>query len=231
MSGFVYCLVAIAVCAGLVFVIRKLFPVSPEVSRKLLHFTLIIVLTTWLYAFHTWIAAVLTMTGTVIVIYLILSWMETHAAFAALAKVTSERQPGEMKKSLCAAGLMFVLVTSVCWGLLHDRTLALASIFAWGPGDAAAALIGKRYGKTRIGREEKKSLEGTLAMFALSFLSILPILAWGNSFTSWQLWLAAFLTAADNAFVEFIVLDGFDTLFCPTAAAVVLCAMRILLPQ
>ena len=182
MIGFVYGIGSIAVCAGLVFVIRKFFPVSPEVSRKLLHFSLILVLVAWLYAYETWIAAVLSMAALVLVIYLILSWIDKHEVFAVLSEVTSERRPGEMKKSLCAAGLMFVLVTSVCWGLLHDRSLALASIFAWGPGDAAAALIGKRYGKTKIGREKKKSLEGTLAMFIFSFLSILPIMiiGWRN---------------------------------------------------
>ena len=47
---------------------------------------------------------------------------------------------------------MFMLAVGVCWGRLGDRNLALASIFAWGPGDAAAALVGKRYGKNKIGK-------------------------------------------------------------------------------
>ena len=48
---------------------------------------------------------------------------------------------------------MFMLAVGVCWGWLGDRNLALASIFAWGPGDAAAALVGKRYGKNKIGKK------------------------------------------------------------------------------
>ena len=71
-------------------------------------------------------------------------------------RLTSERSPGELRKSLCALCLMFMLVTAVCWGWLGERRLALAAIFAWGPGDAAAALIGKRYGKTRLGKAKKK---------------------------------------------------------------------------
>lgn len=74
---------------------------------------------------------------------------------SSLSNISSERSPGELHKSLSASYLMFMLAVGVCWGQLGDRNLALASIFAWGPEGAVAALVGKRYGKNKIGRGGK----------------------------------------------------------------------------
>jgi len=55
----------------------------------------------------------------------------------------------------------------------------LASVLAWGLGDAAAALVGKRFGRHFVrGRlvEGCKSLEGTFAMFVVSFISVMIVL-------------------------------------------------------
>lgn len=74
--------------------------------------------------------------------------------------MSSERSPGELHKSLNASYLMFMLAVGVCWGRLGDRNLALAGIFAWGPGGAAAALVGRQYGKNKIGRSGKNPRKG-----------------------------------------------------------------------
>ena len=74
---------------------------------------------------------------------------------------------------------MFAAVVTLCWGILGERMIAICAIYAWGFGDAFAAVIGKRFGKHKIsGRhiEGKKSVEGSVSMFVVSFLSVLLLL-------------------------------------------------------
>lgn len=95
------------------------------------------------------------------------------------SELLTERKRGEIKSSLVVVFSMFTVLICVCWGWLGERYLVIASVLAWGLGDAAAALIGKRFGKHYIeGKfvEGRKTLEGTLAMFVVSFVSVLIIL-------------------------------------------------------
>ena len=52
--GLVYMAGAAAVCIGIMVLLHKLLPVTGELSRKLLHFSVIAVLSVWLYAFGNW---------------------------------------------------------------------------------------------------------------------------------------------------------------------------------
>ena len=52
--------------------------------------------------------------------------------------------------------------------------------FAWAPGDAAAALIGKMFGRHKIGISGKKSMEGSGAMAFCSFVGVLCVLLYFN---------------------------------------------------
>ena len=107
-------------------------------------------------------------------------------------------------------------------GLLNLKYLVIASVFAWGFGDAAAALVGKRFGQYYIeGKlvEGKKSLEGTFAMFVVSFISVFIILIAYSSLNWYSYLLIAIITAAVSAVVELYTKGGMDTLTCPLAAA------------
>lgn len=224
------CLIgAAALCAAVIILLHRLFPVSAELMRKLLHLSVVLMLSVWLYAFPQWGQAELVMAVFLIVVYVILVFLEKHKSWTLFARLTSERSHGELRKSLFAVSLMFMLLTAVAWGWLGERRLALAAILAWGPGDAAAALIGKRYGKTKLGRAKKKSLEGTLAMFTLSFLCVLASLLRGGFFPPRYALPTALLTAAVTAAVELADHKGLDTISCPTAALAVLCLAQLLL--
>ena len=161
LQGLLYVVGAYFLCASFVFIIRKIVSVPPEVSRKFLHLSAIIVLTVWLYAFADWkiteITIVIFAVAAHPILLLLLSMknrsIKDRPTASSLSNISSERSPGELHKSLSASYLMFMLAVGVCWGWLGDRNLALASIFAWGPGDAAAALVGKRYGKNKIGKK------------------------------------------------------------------------------
>lgn len=236
LQGLLYVVGAYFLCASSVLFIRKIVSVPPEVSRKLLHLSAIIVLTVWLYAFADWRITEVTIVVFAVAAHSILLLLlsikdrsiEDRPTASSLSNISSERSPGELHKSLSASYLMFMLAVGVCWGLLGDRNLALASIFAWGPGDAAAALVGKRYGKNKIGKMRRKSLEGTLAMLVLSWVSVFAVLSWNDTFSSEQALLVSALTATVTTAAELATSNGLDTFFCPAAAMLILCPAHLL---
>ena len=222
--GYLRIAVVLGICLAIVFVIYRLFPVSAELLRKLIHFTAVGVFITWLFAFPDWKTAVLSMAVAATAVTILLRLLEKASLFSFLSRVTNERKKGELRKSIGVAGLMFCVVAAVCWGYCGEKSLALASILAWGPGDGAAALVGKRFGKTKIGREKKKSLEGSLSMFAVSWVCVFPVLLGYRIFPFQTALTVSFVTAFVTAAVELAVLNGYDTLFCPLAAMTVLCS-------
>ena len=116
---------------------------------------------------------------------------------------------------------MRCVVVCVCWGWLQDRMLVLASIYAWGFGDAAAALIGKHFGKHPLQWKKldgRKSAEGTLAMFVVSLCSVTLLLALRGQMPWYGVAVTATVTALVSAAVELYTPGGMDTITCPLAA-------------
>jgi len=148
------------------------------------------------------------------------------------SELLTERKSGEIKCSLVLVFSMFAVLNSICWGWLGERWLVLTCICAWGFGDAAAALIGKKYGKHYLeGKliEGRKSVEGTFAMFTVSFISVLIVLLI-NANVAWYISLIiAALTAAVSSTVELYTRNGMDTITCPFAAAAVILPLLYLL--
>ncbi len=221
-TGFGILIAYFLVCIAGALALRRYVNVPTEEFRKTLHLILLCSLFAWVYAFQTWWVSALAAVVFVAVVFPALSLAERIPGYS---QFLTERRRGELKRSMVAAFGMFTLLICVCWGLLGERWLVLACVFAWGFGDGAAALVGKRYGRHQLeGRliEGRKSVEGTLAMFAVSFVTVLTILL-ANGTVAWygSLPIAA-LTAAVSAVVELYTRKGMDTVTCPLAAAVVL---------
>jgi phytol kinase len=210
------------VCASVALLLRRFARIPSEVFRKILHIILLCSLFVWIYAFQTWWIASLAALIFIAIVFPLLSLAEKLDCYSELL---TERRNGEIKHSLILVFSMFAILNSICWGWLGERWLVLACICAWGFGDAAAALIGKKYGRHYLeGKliEGRKSVEGTLAMFTVSLISVLIVLlingnvAWYTSLT------IAVLTAAASSVVELYTRKGMDTVTCPFAAAAVL---------
>jgi dolichol kinase len=220
--GFSVLLGYFTVCAAGALVLRRFIAIPAEIFRKTLHFILVGSVFIWTYAFKTWWISAAAAVALVVIVYPILLLAERVQGYSELL---IERRHGEIKKSLVVVFIMFAVLICVCWGWFGERYLVVASVFAWGLGDGAAALIGKHFGKHYIeGKliEGRKSLEGTLAMFAVSFVSVIAVLLLNGSVAWYVAAPIAAVTAAACAIVELYTKGGMDTLTCPFAAAFIM---------
>jgi phytol kinase len=104
-----------------------------------------------------------------------------------------------------------------------SRALFVAALMPMTWGDAFAAIVGKQWGRHRytlLGAT--RSLEGTLTMLTLSFISVWLTLTllWSNSLFSPSVLLISVLTALLTTVVEALSPFGLDNLLVPAASAV-----------
>lgn len=213
-----------AIAASSALGARMLIRIPDELFRKILHCILLGSLPVFLFCFDTWWMAAGEALGFALVVYPLLAFLDRFPLFG---KLTTERTHGELQHSLLLVFGMFAIVMAVCWGWLEDRYLAMASIFAWGFGDAAAALIGKPFGKHKIRwkyTDGKKSYEGSFAMLLTSFLSVMAVLSFRGGCALPVMVLIAPTVAMVSTLAELYSKNGNDTVICP------LCAMAALLP-
>lgn len=217
----VYFIIAASIALGSRFFIK----IPDELFRKILHCILLGSLLPFVFAFETWWMSAVTAVVFALVVYPILAFFERYKTFSEL---TTERKKGELKNSLLLVFGMFAVVISICWGWLSDKYLVLASIYAWGFGDAAAALVGTKFGRHKINWkyiDGKKSVEGTVAMFITSLISVVVILVCRGGMSVVGYFFVSMITAIVSAFAELYSKDGMDTVICPISAMVVLLPM------
>ena len=208
--------------AGIALTLRFFVKIPDELFRKLLHFILLGSFPFFAFLFESWWAAALTAVVFAVVVYPVLMVFEKLRAYSAF---TTERKKGELKASLLLVFGMFAVVIALCCGWQDDPWLATASIYAWGIGDAFAAIIGKKFGRHHLqGKyiDGKKSVEGTAAMFVTSALSVAILLLCRGGLSVAGYAVIPLVTAAVSAGVELYSKNGMDTVFCPLAAMAVL---------
>lgn len=221
-AGFGGLIAYFIICATGALLLRRRVAMPAEVFRKTLHLILLGSIFILTYAFAQWQLSALAALTFAAAVFPVLTLGERIPGYS---KLLTERKRGEIKRSLVVAFGMFAVMIGVGWGWLGEKYLTIASVLTWGLGDAAAALIGQRFGRHAItGRlvEGRKSLEGTLAMFAVSFLTVLAVLL-ANGPVPWYGYAPiSALAAAACAAVELYTRGGMDTLTCPLAVAAVL---------
>ena len=137
----------------------------------------------------------------------------------------NERKKGEFVSSMVYAVGMMAFSITVCWGFFGDKYLVLASIYAWGIGDAFAALIGKKFGKHKIKwklSDNKKSVEGSIAMFICALISVFTVLIVRSGISVSICLCIAILAAIVCTFCELCAKNGIDTVICPISAMAVI---------
>lgn len=227
--GFSYLMIYFLCAASAVLFIRYKAKVPREVFRKTLHFVLLGSIFVFTEAFRSPYTASLAALIFALVLYPVLHFLEKLPGYSELL---TERSQGEIKRSLLLVFFMFALILLICWGILEMKYLVIASVLAWGIGDAAAALFGKKFGRKHLrgrGLSGEKTLEGFLAMLLFSFLSLLLVFLVHQPAVAIGYVELSLITAAVTAVVELYSLDGLDTLTCPLAAAGTMIPMILLL--
>nr|WP_297709137.1 hypothetical protein [uncultured Butyrivibrio sp.] len=214
--GIKYFLVYMFSLAGVVFLINKIFALPKELFRKLLHFIAFSSVIVMIYAAKNWISASLVPVFIIMLMYPGLSLAEKDKRFTELVV---ERRKGELKSSLLQLFGTIALIITISWGFLGHKELAVAAILMWGFGDAAAALIGKRFGKHKVLRfkhvDHKKSWEGTAAMSIVAFaFGIASLMIIGNIPIVYCL-IAVIIAAPLAAITELVTKNGYDTVTVP----------------
>ena len=219
----------IIIAAGIMLPARKLIRIPDELFRKILHFILLGAYIPLVFAFEAWWMAAVFSASLIGILFPVLALAEKIPMFSSFV---NERKKGEFKSSMVLAVGMMTFSVSICWGLFGDRYLVLASVYAWGIGDALAALIGKRFGKHKIKwkiADGKKSVEGSLAMFLCSLISVFTVLLIRGGISVPMCLIIAILAALVCTISEMCAKNGLDTVICPISAMIVIIPMVILL--
>ena len=156
------------IVAGLPLILLKANHKTPfEVARKMYHFVIVLSIFPLLNLFSTWYVAVLAALA-----FLVhrVSGSRAGGTLRLIQAIAVERECGEFKRSLVIVQLSLALLITIFWGLLGIdwQYVAVVAVMAWGFGDAAAALVGKKFGRRKIQHprvEGAKTVEGTLAMY------------------------------------------------------------------
>jgi phytol kinase len=201
---------AVAVWLGLVFLVSDIlrrFNQDPELVRKVVHIgTGNVLLIAWWLHIPTWIC------------------ISAGVIFSAIALASHNinilsmlNDVGRKTYGVFYYALSITILVTVLWE--HHPQYAAIGVMVMSWGDGMAALVGKRFGKhTFIHLGNKRSLEGSFAMFVTSLIVIVSILGIANGFRLKDIGIAIPI-AAIAALLEAYSPGGTDNLSVPLSSA------------
>ena len=228
-NGLCIFLIYLIPAAIIMLLIRKFTKIPDELFRKILHFILLGAYIPLLFGFNTWWKCIILVGSLIILLLPILKFAGKIPGFSSFV---NERKKGEFTSSMLLALSIMLLTISIGWGIFDDKFLVLASVYAWGVGDAFAALIGKRFGKHKINWkfvDNKKSYEGSIAMIITSAISVFIVLLVRGGVTPIYALLIALIASTASTFVELCSKNGIDTITCPSVAMAIIVPLLMLL--
>ena len=228
-NGLCIFLIYLIPAAIIMLLIRKFTKISDELFRKILHFILLGAYIPLLFGFNTWWKCIILVGSLIILLLPILKFAGKIPEFSSFV---NERKKGEFTSSMVLALSIMLLTISIGWGIFDDKFLVLASVYAWGVGDAFAALIGKRFGKHKINWkfvDNKKSYEGSIAMIITSAISVFVVLLVRGGVNPIYALLIALIASTASTFVELCSKNGIDTITCPSVAMAIIVPLLMLL--
>jgi len=214
----------IVALALVLIVVRFTTNVPDYIFRKLLHivaFTSILplVLSTDIW----WVSAAVE----VLFLLLVIAALLFFERFSFYKNLFVEKGKHEVIFSFVALfGLMTALI-AVFWGCFGAERLyiVVGAIMAWGPGDAVAAIVGKKMGKHKLkGKyiEGTKSIEGSVGMAITAFVCLLPVLFFMSGLPWYVSVIFALTVAPVASLTELFTKGGWDTVTVPLAVSLIL---------
>lgn len=120
--------------------------------------------------------------------------------------------------------ISFVVIILLTFDVSKAMMVAALMPLTWG--DAFAAIIGKRWGRrTYTIAGATRSIEGSIAMFVFSFVSVLLVFLWmGPAAYNRIMWAVVFalVTAAAATLIESVSVRGLDNLTVPAVSLLAL---------
>ncbi|CUU09983.1 TIGR00297 family protein [Candidatus Kryptobacter tengchongensis] len=212
---------------GVSEVLRKIFKFDPEVTRKVVHITVGVAVFPAPVIFKSIVPVVVIALFFIVVNFLSLRFK----VFKGMDSI--ERQT----YGTVYYPLAFLILVLVFWG--RNPAIISISMLILALGDAFAAIVGEGIKNPKLYNltGDKKSVQGSSAMFLISFLVVLIFLSLTGGSTSWwgnnlnltfgEIVLISILTALFVSVVEGLGSYGFDNLFIPLASAFMLYSLVI----
>jgi phytol kinase len=213
----------LVICFLLPTLVKAYTKVPKEYVRKTQHVAYSLSVFILLRLFSAWYWAVAAAFLLVLLGYPLLMVIEKFPFYQKLF-VDRTSEGGELRKQLIYVQLTFAILIFIYWGLLGTRWqyIVAVSVMAWGFGDAAAALVGKAFGRQRklhIFIERAKTYEGTGAMIVAAGLALFFTLLLYAGKPWYVSLLVAVIVAPVCGVVELFSRRGTDTLTVPLSAA------------
>ncbi len=201
---------AVAVWLGLVFLASEILhrlKQDPELVRKVVHIgTGNVLLIAWWLHIPTWLCTIAGVTFSAIAL------ASHHTNILPMLNDVGRKTYGVFYYALS-----ITILVALLWDSLPEYAVIGVMVMSWG--DGMAALIGKRFGKhTFVYMGNKRSFEGSFAMFATSFTVILCIFGLTHGIFASDLAIAL-PVAAIAAILEAFSPGGTDNLSVPLSSA------------
>ena len=220
----------IAVLAIVLIIIRFTTKVPQYIFRKLLHIVAFTSILPLVLCTQIWWIAVFVQLVFLVIVIIALHIAERYEFYRILFVEKAKHEV--IISFIILFGLITVLMI-VYWGIFGPqyKYIAVTAIMAWGPGDAAAAIVGKNFGKHKLSGkciEGVKSVEGCVAMGITAFVFTLLTLACMSGLDIAIMLVLSVVIAPIAALVELYTKKGFDTVTVPIAVSIILGAVMLL---
>jgi phytol kinase len=210
--------------ALIVLFIKYVIKLKGEWYRKILHLFFMGSIFFFTYIFDYWWTSLISLALFMSVALVGLTIIEKYSFYPELL---AERKPGEIKRSISIAFIVFMTIIGVVWGILGKeyKYIIIASVLAWGIGDALAALVGKRE-KTKVITNKlvksTKTIEGSVAMFVSSAIVIFLVIYFMGNNPIWYSIIISLVAGVVATLTEMWTKEGWDTLSVPIAVMIIL---------
>lgn len=217
--------------AAALLLLRAFVRIPDYIFRKMLHVVAFTSILPLVFCTSSWPAAVLT---ELIFLVVVIAGLRFFERFPFYSRLLIEKKKHEIITSFILLFGMMTVMLAVFWGGLGSgyRYIIVAAIMAWGPGDAAAAIVGRNFGRHKLSGphiEGVKSVEGSVAMGVVSFLCTSAVLLTMSPFSVPASLMIALAAAPVAALVELYTKGGADTVTVPIAASLLLTAAALLI--
>jgi dolichol kinase len=203
--------------------IEGVFSISRKASRKFLH--VMIGNLPFIIPFFTLAFFPVLVAAPFIVVTLLASSYGPFKTFGRMKDLANLTEEGHK------LGLVFYAISYTCLAFLFGSRpyIIAAGVLPMAYGDAAASIVGEKWGRVRYRVVAQKSLEGSAAMFLFSFASLALGMVFFSVFYhfAWTSKIASMLAAAAAAtVVEAFSPMGFDNLTVPAFSVLIFLLYR-----